>query len=75
MQVQNFEVRKKLIEAFIAGINDIDDVLAEWKEFVYHQREKELKQIIEEENLKEEETRKFIEKSFHEGEIKLLVQI
>lgn len=62
--------KKKLIEAFIAGINDIDDVLTEWKDFVHQQREKDLQQLIEEENLKRDETRKFIENCFREGEIK-----
>lgn len=62
--------KKKLIENFIAGINDIDDVLIEWRNFVAEQKEKELAEIIREENLKENETRQFIDYSFRNGEIK-----
>ena len=62
--------KKKLIETFVAGINDIDDIIAEWRSFVAEEKEKELKKIIEEENLKEEETRKFISDCFAGGEVK-----
>ncbi|MBR6334601.1 MAG: type I restriction endonuclease subunit R [Clostridia bacterium] len=62
--------KKDLIEAFIEGLNDVDDVLADWHGFVSEEREKELMQIITEENLNEEETRKFISDSFRNGEIK-----
>lgn len=61
--------KKKLIESFIANVNDIDDVLDEWNAFVSEEREKELVDIISTENLKEEETRKFISKCWAEGEI------
>ena len=62
--------KKQLIETFIAGINDVDDVMAEWHGFVAVEREKELTQIIQEEKLKEPETRKFLENAFRDGEIK-----
>lgn len=62
--------KKALIETFIAGINDVDDVLVEWRSFVAEEREKQLIQIISEEKLKENETRKFMEDSFRNGEIK-----
>jgi len=62
--------KKKLIETFVAGINDIDDIITEWRSFVTEEKEKELKKIIEEENLKEEETRKFISDCFASGEVK-----
>lgn len=62
--------KKALIETFIAGINDVDDVLTEWRSFVVEQKEKELASIVEEENLKPEETRKFVENAFRDGEIK-----
>lgn len=62
--------KKALIETFIAGINDVEDVMTEWHDFVVKQREEDLKQIIKEEKLKEEETRKFLDNSFREGEIK-----
>ena len=62
--------KKALIDSFIAGINDIDDVLAEWRRFVAEEKEKELKEIIESENLKEDETRKFISDCFKNGQVK-----
>lgn len=62
--------KKALIETFIAGINDVDDVLIEWRRFVAEEREKQLKQLIEEERLNEAETRKFIEDSFRNGEVR-----
>lgn len=62
--------KKQLIETFIAGVNDVDDVMTEWHDFVSAQREKELTQIIQEEKLREPETRKFLESAFRDGEIK-----
>ena len=62
--------KKQLIETFIAGINDVDDLLTEWRSFVAEEKEKQLVQIIKEENLNEAETRKFIEDSFKSGEIR-----
>ena len=62
--------KKALIETFIAGINDVDDVMLEWKDFVAKQKELELKTIIAEMQLKEKETRKFMEYSFRDGVMK-----
>lgn len=62
--------KKALIETFIAGINDVEDVMTEWHEYVAEKREEELVQIIRDEKLKEPETRKFIENVFRDGEIK-----
>ena len=62
--------KKLLIENFISGINDVDDVMAEWSDYVNKNREEELMQIIDEEKLKGIETRKFIENAFRDGEIK-----
>ena len=64
--------KKALIETFIAGINDVQDVMAEWHDYVAKMREEELLKIIEEEKLKEVETRKFIENAFRDGEIKTI---
>ena len=44
--------------------------MLEWRSFVAEEREKQLTQIITEENLKEEETRRFMEDSFRNGEIR-----
>ena len=62
--------KKALIETFIAGINDVEDVMTEWRDYVAEKREEELVQIIKDEKLKEPETRKFIENAFRDGEIK-----
>ncbi len=62
--------KKQLIETFILGINDVDDVMNEWNSFVAQQRENDLVELIQEERLKPEETRVFLENSFREGEIK-----
>ena len=62
--------KKALIETFIAGINDVEDVMTEWHGYVAKKREEELVQIIKDEKLKEPETRKFIENAFRDGEIK-----
>ena len=61
--------KKKLIETFIAGINDVDDVMAEWHDYVSEERERQLNEIITEEKLKDAETRKFIADSFRDGEL------
>ena len=62
--------KKALIENFIAGINEVDDVVGEWRSFVAEQKEKALKEIIDSENLNEERTRKFISDSFEAGLVK-----
>lgn len=62
--------KKQLIQSFISGINEVDDVISEWNTFVAQQREQELVELIQEERLKSEETRIFLEISFREGEIK-----
>jgi type I restriction enzyme R subunit len=62
--------KKALIETFIAGINDVEDVMTEWHDYVAEKREEELVQIIKDEKLKESETRKFIENALRDGEIK-----
>lgn len=62
--------KKQLIQNFIAGVNDVDDVMSEWHDYVVAQREHELQSIISEEKLKPEDTRKFLEYAFRDGEIK-----
>ena len=62
--------KKALIETFIAGVNDVDDVMVAWHDFVADERERQLKQIITEEGLKENETRKFMENAFRDGEVR-----
>ena len=62
--------KKALIETFIQGINDVSDVLLEWRTFVAEEKEKQLAAIIEEENLKEQETRHFMEHAFRDGSVR-----
>ena len=62
--------KKTLIETFISSINNVDDVIAEWQDYVTKEREEALDQLIKDEKLKEPETRKFIESAFRDGELK-----
>ena len=62
--------KKDLIENFINGINDVDDVMNEWHSYVAQEREKALVTLITDENLKEEETRAFVAGAFRDGGIK-----
>lgn len=62
--------KKELIESFINGVNEVDDVLIEWQDYVVEMREQELVIIIEQEKLKPVETRQFLENAFREGEVK-----
>lgn len=64
--------KKALIESFIAGVNDIDDVMDVWHDYVIEMKEKDLVIIIEEERLKPDETREFMDKSFQDGELKTI---
>lgn len=62
--------KKDLIDNFISRINANTDVMNDWSKFVKEQKETDLKTLIEDENLNEEETRKFIDNSFRDGQVK-----
>ena len=62
--------KKALIETFIAGINDVSDVMLEWRTFVAEEKERQLAAIIDEENLKNDETRRFMGIAFRDGSVK-----
>ena len=62
--------KKQLIETFIAGINDADDIMDEWHSYVAEQCETDLAMLIIAEKLKADETRKFVENAFRDDEIK-----
>ena len=66
------ELRSKraLIQNFLNGINEVDDVMAEWHAYIAEEKEKQLKQIIETHNLKEAETREFVKNCFRDGYVK-----
>ena len=55
---------------FIAGVNDVDDVMDGWQSYVVEQRKNDLNEIITTEKLKPEDTRKFMGNAFRDGEIK-----
>ncbi|MCD7856900.1 MAG: type I restriction endonuclease subunit R [Clostridiales bacterium] len=62
--------KKELIETFIGNLNEVEDVMGEWQTYVAEERERQLGQIIQDENLKEPETRKFVENAFRDGEVR-----
>lgn len=62
--------KKDLIETFIAGIHDVDDVMSEWRRFITEEKERQLDVIIQEERLKPEGMRKFIENAMRDGEVR-----
>ena len=62
--------KKALIETFINGINDVSDVMLEWRTFVAEEKERQLAAIIKEENLKDGETRRFMDSAFRDGSVK-----
>ena len=62
--------KKELIDTFISRINVNTDVMNDWTKFVKEQEETDLRRLIEEEKLNEEETRKFIDNSFRDGQVK-----
>ena len=62
--------KKELIEGFIDRINVNNDIYKDWTAFVKEQKEHDLENLIEEENLNSEETRKFLDNSFRDGEVK-----
>ncbi|WP_086244316.1 type I restriction endonuclease subunit R [Campylobacter devanensis] len=64
--------KKDLIDGFINKINADTDVMTDWAKFVKEQKESDLKDLIKDENLKESETRKFIDHSFRDGQVKTI---
>jgi type I restriction enzyme, R subunit len=62
--------KKELIEGFIARVNMDTQVDNDWREFVTKQKETDLDNIIEQENLKPGATRRFIERSFRDDTLK-----
>lgn len=62
--------KKELIDNFIERMNVNTNVYDDWSKFVKEQKEIDLKNLITEENLNETETRKFLENSFRDGQVK-----
>lgn len=61
--------KRDLIMAFIERMTPADgeDIYGDWAGFIERRKEEELQQIIDEENLNEEETRRFVKRAFHDG--------
>ena len=62
--------KKELIERFVSSVSAGTDVDRGWREYVLKQKAEDLQEIIETEHLRPEETEKFIESSFKEGQVR-----
>ena len=62
--------KKELIESFISSVNAGTDVDQGWREYIERRKAEDLNEIIESEHLKPEETEKFIESSFRDGQVR-----
>ena len=62
--------KKELIEHFIDTVNAATNVDEDWRKFVAEQKETDLNQLITEEKLKQEETKRLMENSFRDGLLK-----
>ncbi len=62
--------KKELIERFIEEVNVSKDIDEDWRKFLHESKEKDIVAIIEEEKLKPEETRRFIDNALRDGQIK-----
>jgi type I restriction enzyme R subunit len=62
--------KKELIERFIEQVNVSTKVDEDWRKFLHERKEADITAIIEEERLKPEETRRFIDNAFRDGTLK-----
>ena len=62
--------KKELIERFIEQVNVSTKVDEDWRKFLHERKEADISAIIEEEKLKPEETRRFIDNAFRDGTLK-----
>lgn len=62
--------KKELIERFIEQVNVSTKVDEDWRKFLQERKEADISAIIEEERLKPEETRRFIDNAFRDGMLK-----
>ncbi|MES1045521.1 type I restriction endonuclease subunit R [Heyndrickxia oleronia] len=62
--------KKELIERFIEQVNVSTKVDEDWRKFLHERKEADISAIIEEEKLKPEETRRFIDNAFRDGMLK-----
>lgn len=64
--------KKELIEDFIETINTSTDVNGDWQKFVQEQKEVDIQELIQEEKLKPEETKRLMENAFRDGVLKTM---
>jgi len=62
--------KKELIERFIEQVNASTEIDEEWRSFLHERKEEDLASIIEEEKLKPEETKRFIDNALRDGVLK-----
>ncbi|HQE49589.1 MAG TPA: type I restriction endonuclease subunit R, partial [Fervidobacterium sp.] len=62
--------KKELIERFIEQVNVSTKVDEDWRKFLHERKEADISAIIEEEKLKPEQTRRFIDNAFRDGVLK-----
>ena len=66
----NLRSKKELIENFVEEVNTGEDVNGAWEQYVKQKKEEDLTTLIKEEKLKAEETRKFIDNAFRDGQVR-----
>ncbi|MCB1274319.1 MAG: type I restriction endonuclease subunit R, partial [Leucobacter sp.] len=62
--------KKDLIESFVDSVSVTGEIEAEWRAYVAARREKELTEIISTENLRPEETERFMDAAFRDGQLR-----
>lgn len=62
--------KKELIEHFIEQVNTSTKIDEDWRKFLNERREADITGIIEEEKLKPDETRRFMDNAFRDGTLK-----
>jgi type I restriction enzyme R subunit len=63
--------KKFLFNDFIKNINIIDDIDTQWKKFIKQSLDQDIINLIQEEHLKDQETRQFVANSFRDGFLKI----
>ena len=62
--------KKELIENFINTLNTNSEIDKDWRQFTEKSKAQDLERIIEEEHLRPEKTKKFMNNAFRDGELK-----
>lgn len=62
--------KKELIDDFIESLSESADIIKDWNRYVERRRAEDLKALMEEERLKPDETIRFMEGAFRDGEVK-----